>query len=81
MTDLKSPSHPSTAVSEASEQKSPQTMPLKRYAALCLLLLGVVFYASYGFANWLSAQRVEDDAAHLTVGALETLARAGASLS
>ena len=57
MTDLKSPSHPSTAVSEASEQKSPQTMPLKRYAALCLLLLGVVFYASYGFANWLSAQR------------------------
>ena len=58
MTDLKSPSHPSAAVSEASEQKSPQaTIPLKLYAAQCLLLLGVVFYASYGFANWLSAQR------------------------
>ena len=36
-------------------------------------------FQAFAGEDWLSAQRVEDDAAHLTVGALETLARAGAT--
>lgn len=49
MTELKSSDTPT----EASGRKLPQ----KLYATVCLLLLGVVFYTTYGFANWLSTQR------------------------
>ena len=38
-------------------RKQTDKLPLKWYAALCLLMVGVVFYSSYGFSNWLSAQR------------------------
>ena len=33
-------------------------LPLKWYAALCLLMMGVIFYSSYGFANQLAARHI-----------------------
>ncbi len=36
-----------------------QRLPQKTYALLCLLGVGVLFYSSYGLANWLAAQRAQ----------------------
>ena len=46
-----------TGLNDSWLKKWTNQLPFKWYAALCLLMMGVVFYSSYGFANWLSAQR------------------------